>query len=233
VAGIGSAGTVIDSFIGTLPGPNLGPTSEALFDLTLVADSFVYFQTYGFGGGTNGASMVIPSGGFDPFVGIFEGLGPSATFVEGFSDALSTWPTGAGCPLASEITVGSDANECGDVGFGAVLTAGTYTVLLTDALYMPNALFETPPPTPELGDGFTDLSPGFFQTCIDNDNCNTDNGNWALDISLPGNSTVVEESSAPTPEPSTLLLAGIGLTFIGWMSACRRKRLVERPKIQI
>jgi hypothetical protein len=44
-------------------------------------------QTWGFGGGTNAAGMVIPAGGFDPFVGVFNSSGD---LIQGTSDVLSS-----------------------------------------------------------------------------------------------------------------------------------------------
>ncbi|MGA2813465.1 MAG: DVUA0089 family protein, partial [Candidatus Acidiferrum sp.] len=38
----------------------------------------VTVQTWSFGGGVNAAGNTIPAGGFDPFVAIFDGTGPTA-----------------------------------------------------------------------------------------------------------------------------------------------------------
>lgn len=194
----GFAGTISKS------GTFTTPEDTETVTLSLALSGSVTLQTYGFGGGTNAAGTVISPGGFDPFVGLFSGTGPTATLINGTSDILTNY-TG-GCPPAGTVTVGSLQNQCGDVTlrFNG-LAAGTYTVLLTDGEYIPNAVFETP--GGQLGDGFTDLTAGAFQTCEDASDCNTDSGAWALDITTAG-------STVSTPEPGgaqMLLVAGMFL----------------------
>jgi len=53
------------------------------------------------------------SGGFDPFVGLFSGTGPTALFLNGDSDILSNYTPG--CPPAGTLTVGGVSGQCGDV----------------------------------------------------------------------------------------------------------------------
>jgi len=173
----------------------------------------VTLQTYGFGGGTNAAGTAIPSGGFDPFVGLFSGTGSPAVFINGDSDVTTNYTPG--CPPAGLVTIGSVPGQCGDVNLQFTgLTPGTYTALLTDGENIPNALFE--PPGGLLGDGFTDLSGGVFQTCVDANDCNNDTANWALDITEPG-------GSAPSvPEPGAFGLAGLGLLLAAGL-AVRKK----------
>jgi hypothetical protein len=150
---------------------------------------------------------LISAGGFDPFVGLFSGTGSSATLINGTSDILTNYP--AGCPPAGTATVGSLKNQCGDVTlpFNG-LAAGTYTVLLTDAEYIPNAVFETP--AGRLADGFTDLTAGVFQTCEDANNCDADSGAWALDITTAGASV-----SAPEPAGTAILLLAALVLAVG------------------
>jgi len=110
---------------------------------------------------------------------------------------------------------------CGDVILSFPVAAGTYTVLLTDALYYPVAVSET---NGTLGDGFFDYTPpagqnpsGGFQTCNivgDTTTCIAPSANWALDITTEGNVT-------PAPEPGELWVYGIGLIGLG---AARRRR---------
>ena len=172
--------------------------------LTLTATGNVTLQTYGFGGGTNAAGTLISPGGFDPFVGLFAGTGLAATLINGTSDVLSNYA--AGCPPAGTMTVGSVKNQCGDVRlqFNG-LAAGIYTVVLTDGEYIPNAVFE-PTPGP-LGDGFSDLTAGVFQTCEDANNCNTDTGAWALDITTAGR-------LVSTPEPAGTALLSLAVSVL-------------------
>ena len=76
------------------------------------------------------------------------------------------------------------------------LPAGTYTIILTDAGYIPNAIFDNG----ALSEDFTDLTGGSFpvQTCVDSANCNTDSPAWALDITTPNSPTAL------VPEPQGL-----------------------------
>jgi hypothetical protein len=181
------------------------------FTVTLANAGTLGLQTWGFGGGTNAASTVIPAGGFDPFVGVFAGTGAGAVFIDGTSDVLSNYT--AGCPPAATVYIGGPV--CGDVTMSLSLAAGVYTVLLTDGLYVPTAVFET---NGTLGDGFTDFTPsppGTFQTC-NGDTCITPTANWALDITTT-------ETASPAPEPGGLWVCGIGL--IVWRAASRRQRL--------
>ena len=175
----------------------------------------ITLQTYGFGGGTNAAGSLISAGGFDPFVGLFEGTGPTALLLDGTADNLSNY-TNAGCGSANLLTIGKVTGQCGDVylQFNG-LAAGAYTVVLSDANDVPNAVDET---TGYLGDGYSDLTGGSFplQTCYDANNCNTDTANWALDVTTPGN------AATSAPEPTTLAITGLGLVIVGL--TCRRKR---------
>jgi hypothetical protein len=211
----GSAETV--SQTGTLAKPE----DTVLINLSLISDGSVTLQTYGFGGGTNAAGTVIAPGGFDPFVGIFSGTGSSAVFLNGTSDILTNYSPG--CPPAGAIDIGSISGQCGDVNLlFPDLDAGTYTVLLSDAAYLPNAVFEASPGL--LGDGFADLTGGVFQTCYDTDDCNTDTANWALDITTSAGAT-----PPPLPEPPSVELAGMGVAFAAaWnYRRSRRGRLIQ------
>ena len=199
---LASASAETFSYTGTLANPE----DTVLIDLTLASGGSVTLQTYGFGGGTNGAGTVIPSGGFDPFVGLFSGTGPNALFINGTSDILTTYSPG--CPPAGTIAIGSVPGQCGDVNLQfPTLSAGTYTVLLTDGDYIPNAVFEASPGL--LGDGYADLTGGVFQTCFDTNDCNADTANWALDITTAGESG----GPSPVPEPPSADLAGLGIAF--------------------
>jgi hypothetical protein len=200
------------SYTGSLASPE---DSSVQITVTLASGGILGLQTFGFGGGTNAASAVIPAGGFDPFVGVFSGTGDSAVFIDGTSDALTNYT--AGCPPAETVDIGGQV--CGDVSLTETLAAGTYTVLLTDGLYIPNAAFGS---GTTLGDGFTDFSPGFFQTCNTTDSgtkCITPTANWALDITTP-------DSTPPVPEPAGLWVFGIPL--IAWGASIQRRLVPSR-----
>jgi hypothetical protein len=213
------------SFTGTLPSPG---DDYVEFIMHLNLSGVVNIQTYGFGGGTNVASQLIPAGGFDPFVGVFSGTGGSAVFIDGTSDALSNYTSEPGaCPPAGTVFINATyGSQCGDVrmefntgaGFDATLTAGTYTVILSDALYYPDAA--TDPSVTTLGGApFQDFTAGAisFSTCYDPSTCIADTGNWAIDIEGGEGFTATQ---VVVPEPATLILAGAGLLAIG----CARRR---------
>jgi hypothetical protein len=192
------------------------PEDTVLIGVTLSTSGDITLQTFGFGGGVNGASNTIAAGGFDPFVALFQGTGPTALFLDGTADNLSNYLSEpSACPPAGLVTIGSVTGQCGDVQLDFTgLAAGAYTVLLSDANYVPNAVYET---TGYLGDGFSDLTGGSlpFQTCYDSTDCNTDTTNWALDITTAGTVT--------TPEPASFLLVGLVLLItMTWTWRSRR-----------
>ncbi len=197
-AQVATGGTI--SYTGTL----IDPTDDSTqITVTLASAGILSLQTWGFGGGTNAAGNTILAGGFDPFVGVFQGTGGAAVFIDGTSDDLSNFGSYAGCPPAGTVTIGGGP-VCGDVAMSLSLAAGTYTVLLTDGAYIPNAVFET---GGTLSDGFFDATSG-FQTCLDQNTCVDDTNQWALDIT--------------TPEPGGLWMCGIGALV--WIAASRRRR---------
>ena len=209
------------SYTGTLGSP------ESAFEttFTLTANDTVTFQTWGFGGGTNAASQAIPAGGFDPLISLFDGPVSTATMaVDGLgnpladSDALSnsTWSPVGNCPPAGTVTIGS-TSECGDDYMQVSLLAGTYTLVLTDANYIPEAVDDNG----LLSEGFIDLTGGVFQTCdAGSVNCISPNGNYAVDIvsDQPDLDTTV------TPEPSTLTLLSAGLAVLAGFRRSTKQR---------
>jgi hypothetical protein len=203
------------------------PEDVFLETFTVAADTAVTVQTYSFGGGTNLAGSVIPSGGFDPLVALFSGTQTAATILPdggnpvASADSLTLFS--AGCPPAGTITIGATSGVCGDNRLSATLAAGTYTLLLSDANFIALAVDPSLITGPydltdttsnnygsSTGNGaYTDLSFGAFQTC-DALDCNTDSANFAVDIlTSPAN-----PPPAPVPEPLTLPLVGLGLVLL-------------------
>jgi hypothetical protein len=200
------------SYTGSLASP------EDVFEttFTLAAATDIQIVTWGFGGGTNGAGTVIQSGGFDALVALFSGVGAAATIVtDSFGNPVAGADTMVGftgnCPPAGFVTIGTGAGNsiCGDVFLDAgSLPAGTYTLLLSDANYIPFAVNPGPPDSTLLSDGFSDLTGGVFQTCnmtSDGTFCVTPTANYAVDI---------VGASASVPEPGTLWLLAIGMAAI-------------------
>jgi hypothetical protein len=193
---------------------------------TLTATDTVTFQTWGFGGGTNAAGTAIPAGGFDPLITLFSGTGLSATMVvDGSNNPLANadnlynppWSFVDNCPAAGTVAIGGN-NDCGDVLMQAVLGAGTYTLVLTDANYIPFAVYD---PTVPLSGGFSDLTGGAFQTCDPvADACITPNGNYAVDIV-----SAQSDLTTPIPEPSTLPLLCIGLAVLAGAQLLNKRRM--------
>jgi hypothetical protein len=215
------------------------PESAFQQTFTLSSTSTIEVQTWGFGGGTNANGQLILAGGFDSLVALFSGPATNATILTDgggnpLADAQNLFNpySGAlfGCPPAGTVTVGTVTGVCGDNTLKATLTAGTYTLLLTDANFIPLAvnpgilspfdLTDTASSNygSSTGNGaYTDFSSGVFQTCASASDCNTDNGKFAVDI--------VDQSGAtlsPTPEPGTFVLYASGLTLMGLLLRKRR-----------
>ena len=209
------------SYTGTLSTP------EDVFEttFTLTSADTVTFQTWGFGGGTNAAGQVIAAGGFDPLIALFSGSVATATMaVDGSGNPLadadnlsnSPWSFVGNCPAAGTVNIGGD-NDCGDDFMQVALTAGTYTLVLTDANYIPSAVFDNG----ALSEGFVDLTDGVFQTCDPAANaCISPNGNYAVDIV-----TAQSDLGTPVPEPSTLPLLCIGLAVLAGAQLLTNRRM--------
>jgi PEP-CTERM motif-containing protein len=207
----GSAPADSTSYTGMLA--NSTETYSLVFTVGGASNENVTIQTWGFGGGVNAAGQTIAAGGFDPFVGIFTGTGSTATILTdglgdpyGTSDALSNYADFAGCPPAGTADIAGSV--CGDITMQLSLKPGAYTLLLSDALYIPNAVYDNG----TLGEGFSDFTGGAFQTCNTDSTgattCADDTANWAFDLTTSGGTT------APTPEPGSLFLLAGGLCAV-------------------
>ncbi|MGA7914475.1 MAG: DVUA0089 family protein [Candidatus Acidiferrales bacterium] len=222
----GSAMADSTSYTGTLA--NSTDSYALVFNVGGTSSENVTIQTWGFGGGVNAAGQTIAAGGFDPFVGIFSGTGGTATMVTdglgdpyGTSDALSNFGAFVGCPPAGTVNIGGSV--CGDLTMQLALLPGTYTLLLSDALFVPNAVFDNG----TLDEGFSDFTGGAFQTCNTDSSgattCATDTANWAFDLTTSGGGTV------PTPEPGSLFLLAGGLCAVEFWRR-RRERVASQVR---
>jgi len=194
LAPAGSAATL--SFVGNLDPNN---SNDAYYiQFAAVTPVTVLLQSYGYGGtsatatGMNGAGQVINSGGFDTYLSLFDGIGPTATFRDYNDDGL--------CPPAA-----TDQGNCYDSRLAALsLPVGVYTFVLTAA---GNMSFAQNYGTGTLGDGFIGLAaPDYYDPGTGMDRT----PNFALDLTYSeGQIDVI-----PTPEPATWLPAGTGLLLL-------------------
>jgi hypothetical protein len=173
-----------------------------LFGFGLSSPSTVTIRTFAYNGGTNSAGTVIPAGGFDTTVSLFN---LSTGALLGFNDDGSVPP----------LTINPVTGFAGDSLLTLSLAAGTYQVALTEFDNVPNGNFSagffeqgkgnfTPSLTGCPGTAFCAVSlsaPGFSQR----------NGNWALDIL--GATQII----ALTPEPTSLMLFAFGLAGLGFL----------------
>jgi hypothetical protein len=146
-------------------------------------------------------------------------------YIDGFGNPLADadnlfnppWSYVGNCPPAGTVAIGSD-NDCGDNFMQVVLAPGAYTLLLTDANYIPNAIYDNG----ALSEGFTDLTAGVFQTCDPVSNaCITPNGNYALDVT---------STSGFAPEPGDIGLMALGLAVLGCLKPLRKWRTSPHTK---
>jgi PEP-CTERM motif len=138
--------------------------------------------TYSYGGGTSLTGAVVPAGGLEPYLSLFDGSGNFLTST--FWGSI----TGTNCPPGAGLVGG----VCDDVELdGGTLTPGTYYIALSA---WENMSFAENLGTGTLADGFTGLG-----NLGDGENLN-----YAFDVILPDNVTA-------TPEPASMALLAAGL----------------------
>jgi hypothetical protein len=170
-----------------------------LFSFYLASPSTVTLRTWSYAGGTNAAGTVIPSGGFDPVIALFDGGG----------NLMAQNDDGPGVPF--------DPNS--GTAFDALLTtnlaAGTYTVSL-----MQYANFAI---GPTLADGFYGSGRSGFVDTTGSQRTSF----WALDILNTESAALVPEP-APIALLA-LGLAGLGVTRRLKKQAQPARTLRNRP----
>jgi hypothetical protein len=114
----------------------------AIYKFAVSATSTVTIQSYGYAGsGGAPGGTVIPAGGFDPYLSIFVGTGPSATFLASNDDGACIPPS-------------LDGSPCADSSLTLTLSPGVYTLVVEafDNMSLAENLGSG-----TLGDGFTGL----------------------------------------------------------------------------
>lgn len=211
-AGLASAASY--SFTGTLA------TDDQLqeFTFTLANTNVITAVTYGYAGGTNQAGTLIPEGGFDPALAIFDSSGN----LLALNDDEST---------CSQVPGDSMTGACLDSYLSESLGPGTYTLVLSQS--------GNDPIGNTLADGYLETgNPNYTAAngCSNGTFCDEfgDNrtGNFAVDIDNVTSASEVGAQAA-TPEPATVLLsmAGLaGLTLLRRRSRAAQELAAECPK---
>lgn len=179
------------------------------FLFTVAAPTTVTLETYGYAGGTVGATTV-PAGGFDPTLALF--LPPANDVV------FSSQCGGAAVP--------DGVYGCNDAYLQELVAPGSYTVAL---------IVNDNTPTEGPGDPFADDgNPGF--TCaefgVSGSFCDhsgvgeSRTGNWALAITGADSSEELPGSGGTAPEPGAVSLVGIGLALAALLA--RRREVLNR-----
>jgi hypothetical protein len=174
------------SFTGTLAADD----EVLLFDFTVDAPSIVTLRTYSYAGGVQASGNIVPPGGFDPILALFDSEGNFITYND---DGMSG-------------TVPFDPNtgEAFDTALEIVLDAGDYTVSVMQ--YNNKAI------KPTLADGFDQSGDPFFTSaynCSNGQFCDASNvapynnrtNEWAFDVLNVESATLISPESEPKPEP--------------------------------
>jgi hypothetical protein len=182
-------------------------SDDQMFQLnfTLSSMSTLTVESFGYGGGTNGAGMVIPQGGFATDVAVFSATGSQNLLAQ---DSLGgTAPSACG-----PRHINSNTGFCLD-GFLSIpnLAAGTYILTLTEQ--------GNPANGNTFADGFAQTGGGNFTggPFLDPLDGSQLTGNWAVDVSATG--LVV----STTPEPATVLLSLLSVPGLALVARRRRR----------
>jgi len=190
-AGAASAGSY--SFTGTFT------TDDQLQEFLFTIGSSTTFTavTLSYAGGTNQAGAIIPEGGFDPFLAIFNSSG---TLLALNDDGTGFVPIDPSTGAASDSYLSL-----------STLAAGTYTLVLSQTYNQPYG--------PTFADGYSEAgNPNYTADAFgcgsgyfcDPFGTTNRTGNWALDIDNVSSASEFGEPMT-TPEPESILLFGSGI----------------------
>lgn len=197
----GAASAASFSFTGTFTQDD----QLEIFQFTAPSSS-VTLLTWGYAGGTNANGQVIPAGGFDPVLSLFDasgGLISSSPLVATNNDGAS---------VAIDPSTGNGFDSFLNL---TTLAGSTYILVLSQSDNLANG--------PDYGGGFSQQGAGNFTSgefgCGGVSFCDATpaqrNGNWAVDILGVGEATDLSASTVPEPGSTMLLLTGIaGLGFL-------------------
>lgn len=194
---------------------------------TLNSTTDVILKTLSFGGGTSAVgSVTIQDDGFTPMLYLFAGTTGTATFITRSVDP------GLDCSNPNAGNPDSDTGLCWDAYISQQLSAGTYTVALTQwgNTYNGQSL-----PNPILSDGFNYSDAGTDFPTNPNPNNFTawanSTGFWEWNVLAFGDQRTanwaVDILISDVPEPETLPLTLTGLAALGLF--VRRKSIAVSP----
>jgi PEP-CTERM motif len=174
-------------------------------------------RTWSYAGGTNAAGQLIPRGGFDPILTVFDATG-------GFSAASALVDSNNdGAGVATDGTTGN--------AFDSLLTllaGGSYALVLSQSDNIALG--------PTFGDGFSqsgqgNFTAGEFGCGGSNPFCDSStsqrNGHWAVDILNVSSASIPGSTAAP--EPSSMWLLGTAIVSLTLL----RRRTMQAVKIRI
>ena len=193
------------SFTGSLPQGD----QVQLFQFSVATASPVTLRTISYAGGTNSAGMVVPEGGFDPYLALFDSVG---VFIFDNDEG----PTAPVSPVTGSAY---------DALIQQTLAPGSYMLSLSQ--------FDNIAIGPNLSSGFVEAGAGNFTGafgCSNGSFCDIDGNNrtnaWAVDILNVASAAGPRGPLEPVPEPATLSLVGgvlIGAGLFGEVYAHRRR----------